>query len=99
MSPSTLTTIPVPLIFFENGYFLIFSPPDLSIAIFLDTATTGRPTTKDRGALRRGRRRPGDVIPQDGILVLMGGALPFTNMQNLFSENHDDGTYRYGGYH
>lgn len=37
----------------------------------------------------------GDVIPQDGIPVLMGGALPFTNMQNLLSENHDDGTYRY----
>ena len=31
----------------------------------------------------------------DDIPVLMGGALPFTNMQNLLSENHDDGTYRY----
>ena len=37
----------------------------------------------------------GDVISQDDIPVLMGGALPFTNMQNLLSENHDDGTYRY----
>ena len=37
----------------------------------------------------------GDVIAQDDIPVLMGGALPFTNMQNLLSENHDDGTYRY----
>ena len=36
-----------------------------------------------------------DVIAQDDIPVLMGGALPFTNMQNLLSENHDDGTYRY----
>ncbi len=37
----------------------------------------------------------GDVISRDDIPVLMGGALPFTNMQNLLSENHDDGTYRY----
>ena len=36
-----------------------------------------------------------DVIAQDDIPVLMGGALPFTNMQKLLSENHDDGTYRY----
>lgn len=37
---------------------------------------------------------------QDGqttrqIPVLMGGALPFTNMQNLKTENHDDGGYYY----
>ena len=25
----------------------------------------------------------------------MGGALPFTNMQNLRTENNEDGTYRY----
>ena len=37
----------------------------------------------------------GDKISQDDVPVLMGGALPFTNMQNLLSENHDDGTYRY----
>ena len=35
------------------------------------------------------------MISRDDIPVLMGGALPFTNMQNLLSENHDDGTYRY----
>lgn len=29
------------------------------------------------------------------IPVLMGGALPFTNMQNLKTENHDDGGYYY----
>ncbi len=37
----------------------------------------------------------GDKISQGDVPVLMGGALPFTNMQNLLSENHDDGTYRY----
>ena len=82
--------------FFENGDFLIFSPPDLSIALFLDTAYD--PKTYDQkivdlyAADGDGR---GDVISQNGIPVLMGGALPFTNMQNLLSENHDDGTYRY----
>lgn len=29
------------------------------------------------------------------IPVLMGGALPFTNMQNLKTENYDDGGYYY----
>ena len=82
--------------FFENGDFIIFSPPDLSIAIFMDTAydreTYDQKIAELYDADGDGR---GDVIPQDSILVLMGGALPFTNMQNLLSENHDDGTYRY----
>lgn len=82
--------------FFENGDFLIFSPPDLSIALFLDTAydreTYDQKIAELYAADGDGR---GDVIPQDGIPVLMGGTLPFTNMQNLLSENHDDGTYRY----
>lgn len=29
------------------------------------------------------------------VPILMGGALPFTGMQNLISENHEDGTYCY----
>lgn len=37
----------------------------------------------------------GDLIPDERIPVLMGGALPFTNMQNLRTENNQDGTYRY----
>ena len=82
--------------FFENGDFIIFSPPDLSIAIFMDTAydreTYDQKIAELYAADGDGR---GDVIPQDCIPVLMGGALPFTNMQNLLSENHDDGTYRY----
>ena len=41
----------------------------------------------DRGNLIRD---DGDVVP-----VLMGGALPFTNMQTLQSENNEDGTYYY----
>lgn len=39
----------------------------------------------------------GDLIRKDGDVatVLMGGALPFTNMQTLQSENNEDGTYYY----
>ena len=82
--------------FFDNGDFLIFAPPDLSVALFLDTAydkeVYDQKIVESYAADGDGR---GDVISQHGIPVLMGGALPFTNMQNLLSENHDDGTYRY----
>ena len=40
----------------------------------------------------------GDLIQDEPIPVLMGGALPFTNMQNLRTENNEDGTYRYEGF-
>ena len=82
--------------FFDNGDFLIFAPPDLSVALFLDTAydkeVYDQKIVELYAADGDGR---GDVISQNGIPVLMGGALPFTNMQNLLSENHDNGTYRY----
>ena len=82
--------------FFENGDFIIFSPPDLSIAIFMDTAYDRETYDQKIAELYDADGDGwGDVIPQDSIPVLMGGALPFTNMQNLLSENHDDGTYRY----
>ena len=37
----------------------------------------------------------GDLVPDDGdsVPVLMSGALPFTNIETLQSENHEDGTY------
>ncbi|MGN0665284.1 MAG: hypothetical protein ACI4KF_02025 [Huintestinicola sp.] len=39
----------------------------------------------------------GDLIPDEGnmVPVLIGGALPFTNMENLRTENYEDGTYYY----
>lgn len=39
----------------------------------------------------------GDLILDDDdvVPVLMGGALPFTNMETLQSENYEDGTYYY----
>lgn len=49
----------------------------------------GNPIPEDDGR--------GDLIPDEGdtVPVLMGGALPFTNMENLQSENYEDGTYYY----
>ena len=82
--------------FLESGDFLILAPPDLSVTLFLDTAydreTYDQKIAELYNADGDGQ---GDVIPQDGIPVLMGGALPFTNMQNLRAENHADGTYHY----
>lgn len=39
----------------------------------------------------------GDLLRDDGdvVPVMMGGALPFINMQTLQSENNEDGTYYY----
>ena len=57
--------------FFENGDFLIFSPPDLSIALFLDTAydreTYDQKIAELYAADGDGR---GDPIPGEGIPVL-----------------------------
>lgn len=36
-----------------------------------------------------------DNLQDNSVPVLLGGALPFTNMQNLQSENYEDGTYYY----
>ena len=79
-----------------NGSFLIFTPPDISVPVFVDSAYDAVVYDKkimELYALNDDGR--GDLIPSERIPVLMGGALPFTNMQNLLSENHDNGTYRY----
>lgn len=64
--------------FFDNGDFLIFTPPDLSVALFLDTAydkeAYDQKIVESYAADGDGR---GDVISRDDIPVLMGGALPF----------------------
>ncbi len=80
----------------ENGSFLIFTPPDVSVPIFVDSAYDAVVYDKkivELYALDDDGR--GDLIPRERIPVLMGGALPFTNMQNLRTENNEDGTYRY----
>lgn len=65
--------------FFDNGDFLIFAPPDLSVALFLDTAydkeVYDQKIVESYAADGDGR---GDVISRDDIPVLMGGALPFS---------------------
>ncbi len=80
----------------ENGSFLIFTPPDVSVPMFVDSAYDAVVYDKkivELYALDDDGR--GDLIPSERIPVLMGGALPFTNMQNLRTENNEDGTYRY----
>ena len=80
----------------ENGSFLIFTPPDISVPVFVDSAYDAVVCDKkimELYALNDDGR--GDLIPSERIPVLMGGALPFTNMQNLRTENNEDGTYRY----
>ena len=66
-----------------------------------DWRTTGT-ITRDGEDEGRGDLIPdddgrGDLLLDDGdvVPVLMGGALPFTNMETLQSENHEDGTYYY----
>lgn len=80
----------------EDGNVFIIAPPGLSVSLFVDDTYDKAVYDEKIAALYEladdGR---GDLIPPDGIPVLMGGALPFTNMQNLRSEDHDDGTYRY----
>ena len=51
----------------------------------------------DRGELIPDDDGRGDLVPDDGdaVPVLMGDALPFTHMETLQSENHEDGTYYY----
>ena len=68
----------------ENGSFLIFTPPDISVPVFVDSAYDAVVCDKkimELYALNDDGR--GDLIPSERIPVLMGGALPFTNMQNL----------------
>ena len=82
--------------FFDNGDFLIFAPPDLSVCLFLDTAydkdTYDQKIAELYASNGDGR---GDTFPNEGIPVLTGGALPFTNMRNLRADNSEDGTYHY----
>lgn len=82
--------------FFDNGDFLIFAPPDLSVCLFLDTAydkdTYDQKIAELYASDGDGR---GDTFQNKGIPVLTGGALPFTDMRNLRADNIEDGTYHY----
>ena len=87
--PDTVTLV-------ESGNVFILAPPNLSVTLFVDNSYDPAAYDEKIAALYDladdGR---GDVIPQGSIPVLQGGALPFTNMQNLLTENYEDGTYRY----
>ena len=82
--------------FFESGDFLILAPPDLSVALFLDTAYDSAAYDQKIAELYAadGDGR-GDPIPEEGIPVLTCGMPPFTHMQNLRSDSNPDGTYHY----
>ena len=88
--------------FFDNGDYLILAPPDISVAMFMDTGYDA--AEYDQKIMEFYEQQDdgrGDLIPEndaaDGgtVPVLMGGGLPFTNMENLESENYADGTYYY----
>lgn len=77
---------------------------ELLMVWFWDTESSQfvyQPEESQLGEEDEGR---GDLIPDDGdivqdeggtVPVLMNGALPFTNMETLRSENNEDGTYYY----
>lgn len=88
--------------FFDNGDYLILAPPDISVAMFMDTGYDA--AEYDQKIMEFYEQQDdgrGDLIQEndaaDGgtVPVLMGGGLPFTNMENLESENYADGTYYY----
>lgn len=88
--------------FFDNGDYFIFAPPDISVAIFMDTSYDA--AEYDRKIMECYEQQDdgrGDLITEedaeDGapVPVLMGGGLPFTHMENLETENYADGTYYY----
>ena len=85
--------------FFDSGDFLIFAPPDISTAIFMDTEYDAAVyDQKILDAYESDGDGRGDLIPEgesDTLPVLMGGALPFTGMKTLREENYEDGTYLY----
>ena len=78
--------------FFESGDFLILAPPDLSVALFLDTAYDSAAYDQKIAELYAadGDGR-GDPIPEEGIPVLTCGMPPFTHMQNLRSDSNPNG--------
>ena len=78
----------------ESGQF-IFQPDESQIGddgrgdLIPEYDDEGNPIPEDDGR--------GDLIPDEGdtVPILMGGALPFTDMESLQSENREDGTYYY----
>ncbi|MDO5422434.1 MAG: hypothetical protein Q4F41_01755 [Eubacteriales bacterium] len=89
-------------LFFEHGDYLILMPPDSSVSIFMDTGYDA--AEYDQKIAEYSEQFDdgwGDLIldedpDTDGTIpVLMGGALPFTNMQTLQADNYSDGAYYY----
>ncbi len=79
--PDTVTMV-------ESGNVFILAPPGLSVTLFVDDTYDEAVYDEKIAALYESD----EVVSPP---VLMGGALPFTHMQSLLAEEHDDGTYRY----
>lgn len=72
------------------------SGSELVVVWFWDTESGQFTYQPDESTLSENEGR-GDLISEDGdtVPILMGGALPFTDMESLQSENREDGTYYY----
>ena len=72
------------------------SGSELVVVWFWDTESGQFIYQPDESTLSENEGR-GDLISEDGdtVPILMGGALPFTDMESLQSENREDGTYYY----
>ncbi len=78
----------------RNGDFLIFAPPDSGYFVYIDEGYDAA-VYDQRIVESYGDDGKGDLIPSEDYPALVGGALPFTNMENLKAENYEDGTYFY----
>lgn len=98
-------------VFFDNGDYFILAPADINVAVFMDTgydaAEYDQKIMEYYDAEDDGRGDligdeddgQGDLIADEdaegvNVPVLVGG-LPFTNMENLQTDNYSDGTYYY----
>lgn len=73
-------------VFFDNGDYFILAPADINVAVFMDT---GYDAAEYDQKIMKYYDAEGVNVP-----VLVGG-LPFTNMENLQTDNYSDGTYYY----
>ena len=86
-------------VFYRGGNMALYAKPEQ--ACFEEADVWGENWIEESwvskeitGGDDRARDGRGDEASNE-VPILMCGALPFTGMQNLLSENHEDGTYRY----
>ena len=87
-------------VFFDNGVYFILAPADINVAVFMDTGyDAAEYDQKIMGYYDAEDDGRGDLIGDEdteGVIVpVLVGGLPFTNMENLQTDNYSDGTYYY----